>query len=165
MHFDTIDSTNTKAKELARLGESEGTVIISEEQTLGRGRLGRKWISPKHKGIWMSLILRPEINPAYVSRITLIGAAAVNRAIGEMGISTYIKWPNDIILGNKKICGILTEMSGELDKINYIVMGIGVNVNTNVQNFPEEINHIATSIRAQYGKEIDRKELVGENIK
>ena len=160
LYFETIDSTNIKAKELAMEGAKEGTVVTSEEQTLGRGRLGRKWISPKYKGIWMSIILRPNINPANVSKITHIGAAAVNKAIEDMGIKTYIKWPNDIILNEKKLCGILTEMSGEMDKINYIVMGIGINVNLDKEEFDDEIREIATSFKAEIGKETNRKKLM-----
>jgi len=159
-YFETIDSTNVKAKELTMNGAKEGTVVTSEEQTLGRGRLGRKWISPKYKGIWMSIILRPNINPANVSKITHIGAAAVNKAIEDMEIKTYIKWPNDIILNEKKLCGILTEMSGEMDKINYIVMGIGINVNIDKEEFDDEIREIATSFKVATGKEINRKKLM-----
>jgi BirA family biotin operon repressor/biotin-[acetyl-CoA-carboxylase] ligase len=159
IHFDTINSTNIKAKELADLGEQEGTIVISEEQTLGRGRLGRSWISPKYKGIWMSIILRPNINPIHVSKITQVGAAAVCKAAEEMGIKTQIKWPNDIILNNKKVCGILTEMSAELNKINYVVMGIGINVNIDKNEFPDDIKHMAASFKSEIGKEILRKEL------
>lgn len=161
-HFDTIDSTNIKAKELAGLGEKDGTVIISEEQTSGRGRLGRHWISPKYKGIWMSIILKPEINPMYASRVTLIAAAAVYRAALQSGIKTLIKWPNDIVINNKKVCGILTEMSAELNKIHYLVIGLGINVNTEETDFPDELKTTATSLRISKGIVIDRKTLVAD---
>jgi BirA family transcriptional regulator, biotin operon repressor / biotin---[acetyl-CoA-carboxylase] ligase len=161
-YFKTIGSTNVKAKELALEGAFEGTVIISEEQTLGRGRLGRKWISPKYKGIWMSIILRPDINPMYASKVTHIGAAAVSKAAEKMGVKTLIKWPNDIIINNKKVCGILTEMSGEMDKINYIVMGIGINVNISEDEFDDEISEIATSFKVETKKEFVRKELTAK---
>lgn len=158
LHYDSIDSTNVLAKKLAQEGAVHGTVILAEEQTSGRGRLGRAWVSPKSTGIWMTVILRPNISPFMASKLTLIGAAAVERAMEEVGIEAYIKWPNDIVLNSKKVCGILTEMSGEMDRVNYIVMGIGINVNTN--SFPEEINSIATSLKLETGREVDRKLLV-----
>ncbi|KEI11561.1 biotin--acetyl-CoA-carboxylase ligase [Clostridium novyi B str. ATCC 27606] len=162
MYFNTIDSTNNKAKELGAKGILEGTVVISEEQTGGRGRLGRQWVSPKFKGIWMSVILRPNIEPMEASKITQIAAAAVCSVIKELGIDVYIKWPNDIVLNNKKICGILTEMSGEINKINYIVLGIGINVNIDEEDLPEYIKDIATSIKIETGLNIQRKELIAK---
>ena len=160
IYFDTVNSTNNKAKELAFIGEPEGTVVIAEEQTTGRGRLGRQFVSPKYKGIWMSLVLRPKVDPMYISRITLIGAAAVNLAISDIGIKTYIKWPNDIVLQNKKVSGILTEMSAELNQTNYVIMGIGINVNIKEDEFPEDLKDKATSLITVTGKKILRKELV-----
>lgn len=160
IHFNTIDSTNLKAKELAAIGAQDGTVIISEEQTAGRGRLGRHWTSPKYKGIWMSIILRPEINPMFASRVTLIAAAAVHKASLQCGVQTLIKWPNDIVINNKKACGILTEMSAELNKIHYLVIGIGINVNVDESEFPEELRTSATSLKIESSKTIDRKNLV-----
>ena len=159
-YYNTIDSTNTKAKELGTAGAKEGTVVISEEQTGGRGRLGRQWVSPKFKGIWMSIILKPDIEPMEASKITQIGAAAVCMSINDLGLKATIKWPNDIVLNGKKVCGILTEMSGELNKINYIVMGIGINVNIESEDFPGDIKDIATSIKIEAGKKVKRKELV-----
>lgn len=160
MYFQTIDSTNNKAKELAQSGYPNGTIIISEEQTFGRGRLGRSFISPKYKGIWLSIILRPDVSPMNVPKVTQVGAAAVIKTLNELDIKAYVKWPNDIILNNKKICGILTEMSGELNKVNYVVMGIGINVNLDLEDFPEELRNTATSISYELGKYIKRKELV-----
>lgn len=162
IHYNTIDSTNKIAKKLAINNIDEGTVIISEEQTEGRGRLGRIWSSPKGKGIWFSVILKPNINPIMASRVTLIGAASVYCALSEMNIKTKIKWPNDIVLNNKKLCGILTEMSGEVDKLNYIVMGIGINVN--VEKFNDDLKDIATSLKIEEEKSIDRKELLSKII-
>jgi BirA family biotin operon repressor/biotin-[acetyl-CoA-carboxylase] ligase len=164
IHFDSIDSTNTKAKELADHGEAHGTVIVSEEQISGRGRLGRSWTSPKHKGIWFSIILRPDINPAIVAKTTQVGAAAVVKAGQEMGIDFMIKWPNDIILNEKKICGILTEMSAEINNIHYIVIGIGINANLDDEDFPQELKEKASSIKIETGKKIDRKELCARII-
>ena len=157
-YFNSIDSTNKKAKEIA-LDEKEGTVLIAEEQTAGKGRMGRSWVSPKGKGIWMSLILKPTMEPMKVPKLTLIGAAAVYKALENMGIKAQIKWPNDVLIDGKKICGILTEMSGELNMVNYVIMGIGINVNLDEGDFPEELKDKATSLKISTGKEISRKEL------
>ena len=159
-YFDTIDSTNIKAKELA-MCKAEGTVVISEEQTLGRGRMGRNWISPKGKGIWMSLILKPKIGPMKVAKITQIGAAAVNLALNDLGIQSFVKWPNDIVINGKKVCGILTEMSCELNMINYVVMGMGINVNLDKEDFQDEVSKVGTSLKVETGKFVDRKKLLG----
>lgn len=158
-YYDSISSTNIKAKEIA-LEEPEGTVIVSEEQTGGLGRLGRNWISPKRKGIWLSIILKPEVEPMNVSKIALVGAAAVNKALEDMGINSGIKWPNDIVLNGKKVCGILTEMSCELNMVNYVVMGIGINVNLDKSDIPEDLQHKATSLKEATNKEVDRKILL-----
>ena len=158
-YYDSISSTNIRAKEIA-LEEPEGSVIISEEQTGGIGRLGRSWISPKKKGIWLSVILKPEVEPMNVSKIALVGAAAVNKALKEMGINSGIKWPNDIVVDGKKVCGILTEMSCELNMINYVVMGIGINVNLDKVDIPEELQHKATSLKIATKEEINRRTLL-----
>ncbi len=158
-YYDSISSTNIKAKEIA-LEESEGTVVVSEEQTGGIGRLGRTWVSPKQKGIWMSIILKPEVEPMKVSTIALVGAAAVNKALGDMGIRSGIKWPNDIVIDGKKVCGILTEMSCELNMVNYVVMGIGINVNLDKAHIPEDLQHKATSLKILENKQFNRKELL-----
>lgn len=156
---ESIDSTNLRAKQLAETGEPEGTLVVADEQTAGRGRRGRGWASEPGVGIWMTLILRPDLEPAYVPGITLITALAVNRSIREVcGVESQIKWPNDIILDGKKICGILTEMSSEVNYIHYAVTGIGINANT-IQ-FPEEIRDTATSIYRQTGKRVDRAVLI-----
>lgn len=160
-YYDSIASTNIKAKEIA-LEEPEGTVVISEEQTGGIGRLGRSWISPKKKGIWLSVILKPEVEPMNVSKIALVGAAAVNKALEDMGIKSGIKWPNDIVVDGKKVCGILTEMSCELNMINYVVMGIGINVNLDMVDIPEDIHHKATSLKVAANKETNRKILLAK---
>lgn len=158
-HFDSLDSTNTKAKEMA-MDEEEGTVVVAEEQIKGKGRLGRNWVSPKGKGIWMSIILKPNMLPSEVAKLTLIGAAAVNKALEEMGIISYIKWPNDIVIQGKKVCGILTEMSCELNIINYVIMGIGINVNLLKEDFSQELVDKATSLKEITGRDLDRKRLL-----
>ncbi len=157
-YFNSIDSTNKKAKEIAQ-DEQEGTVIIAEEQTAGKGRMGRSWVSPKGKGIWMSLILKPTMEPMKVPKLTLIGAAAVHKALENMKIKAQIKWPNDVLIDGKKICGILTEMSGELNMVNYVIMGIGINVNLDEKDIPDQLKDKATSLKISTGKEINRKEL------
>lgn len=164
LYYQTIESTNNKAKELAN-SLNDGTIIISEEQTLGRGRLGRLWTSPKYKGIWMSIILKPDIDPQSVAKVTQIGAAALVTALKDFGIQAYIKWPNDIILNGKKVCGILTEMSAEINKVNYLVMGIGINVNIDADEFPEELRKTATSLSCETGHKISRKELLSSFLK
>ncbi|SHE72384.1 BirA family transcriptional regulator, biotin operon repressor / biotin-[acetyl-CoA-carboxylase] ligase [Thermoanaerobacter uzonensis DSM 18761] len=157
IHKLVIDSTNNLAKEIAS-NVPDGTVIIAEEQTAGRGRLGRSWISQKGCGIWMSIILKPNIQPQEAINLTQVAAISVVKAIEEVfHVESKIKWPNDIILNNKKVCGILTEMSSEIDKINYVIIGIGVNVNCD--NFPEELKGKATSLYLETNSKVDRKKL------
>ena len=160
IHLDSVDSTNNKAKQLAACGAIEGTIVISEEQTSGKGRLGRNWVSPKYKGIWMSMILRPDINPMNVAKVTQVAAAAVIEALKEMDIQAFIKWPNDIVINSKKICGVLTEMSGEINKVNYVVVGMGINANLEEQDFSQEIKNKASSLKVETREEINRKQLV-----
>lgn len=143
IHFDTIDSTNDYAKEIGHT-TTEGTIVISEEQTKGKGRLGRQWQSKSHEGIWMSIVLKPNIMPYKAPFITLIAGASITSALNKLGVETLIKWPNDIILNNKKISGILTELSAEIERVNHIVLGIGINVKT--MEFSQEISDIATSL-------------------
>lgn len=156
IHYNVVDSTNIKAKELAENGEDEGTIVVSESQTSGKGRKGRKWLSNDEKGICMSLILRPDIDLLSVPVITKIGCAAVGNAIAKYTNNVKIKWPNDVFIGGKKVCGILTESSGEIDKVNYVILGIGINVNQDKSDF-SELADIATSIRVETGKNISRK--------
>lgn len=158
IYFDTIDSTNNYSKRIAKEA-AHGTVIISEEQSGGRGRLGRNWASPKGEGIWMSVILKPEIPPTEGMKMTQIAAAAVCNAIRSItGLEVFIKWPNDLVVNGKKVCGILTEMAGELTRIEYLIVGIGINANN--EAFPEEFQHIATSLAQEKGEKIDRKALI-----
>ncbi|MBZ2175814.1 biotin--[acetyl-CoA-carboxylase] ligase [Schnuerera sp. xch1] len=158
-YFHSIPSTNIKAKEIA-YSKEEGTIVIAEEQTQGKGRIGRNWASPKGKGIWVSIILKPNMNPDKVPKMTLIGAAAISKALKNMGIKSYIKWPNDIIIGGKKVCGILTEMNYKRDMISYVIMGIGMNVNLDEDDFNDELKDKATSLKITTGTEIDRSKLL-----
>lgn len=159
--LEQVDSTNLHAKRTAEQGFIDGTVIIADEQLKGKGRLGRTWTSPKGKGIWMSIMLKPCINPSQAAKVTLLTACAVNKTIFETcGIDAKIKWPNDIVCNGKKLCGILTEMSAELDEIHYLIVGIGINVNLEKEDLPEELHSTATSIRIEKGANVSRKDLV-----
>lgn len=160
LYFDEIDSTNTQAKLSAESGASHGTLVVADCQVTGKGRRGRDWASPHGVGIWMSLILRPDLHPSSASMLTLVAAMAVADGIEKTaGIPTEIKWPNDIVSSGKKLCGILTEMSTELECINYVVTGIGINANT--EEFPEEIREVASSIYLEAGKRVRRSSLIG----
>lgn len=158
-YYDVTDSTNIRAKELAEEGHPSGTLVVADRQESGRGRRGRSWDSPSGTGIFMTLLLKPEMNPNHASMLTLVAAMAVARAISKCAdTEALIKWPNDIVIGGKKICGILTEMSAQFDFINHIVIGIGINVHN--EHFPEEIAETASSILLQTGKRIRRAELI-----
>ena len=161
-YFPELKSTNIIAKEKALHGAegiNEGTLIIAERQSAGKGRLGREWFSPAG-GIWFSIILYPQLSPSYISRITLMTAVAVVKAIKICTqIKSQIKWPNDILINEKKVCGILTEMSAELDIINWVVVGIGINANIDHRDFPEDIQENTISLKEASGKEISRVKL------
>ncbi len=162
--FDEIDSTNNEAKRQAEIGAPHGLLVISEVQTAGRGRMGRPWSSPAGSGIWMSLLLRPSLAPIQASGLTLVMALAIREAIVTLtGAECRIKWPNDIVADGKKVCGILTEMSAEPDRINHVVIGVGINVTDD--SFPEEIRDRAISIWQVCGQKIQRAELVAEILK
>ncbi len=162
-YFPELKSTNIIAKEKAlhrAEGIEEGTLIIAERQSAGKGRLGRKWFSPVG-GIWLSVILYPQLSPSYISRITLMTAVAAVKAIKICTqIKSQIKWPNDILINEKKVCGILTEMSAELDIISWVVVGIGINVNIDHREFPEDIQENTISLKEVSGKEVLRVKLV-----
>ena len=159
--YDEIDSTNNEAKKKAEDGATQGTLVITECQNSGRGRRGKKWISPSGSGIWMSYVLRPTIHPYGASMITLVAALSVVSALKNIkNLECSIKWPNDIVANGKKICGILTEMSSELDSVNYIVIGIGINVN--ITEFDEDIKDIASSVFLETGLTIKRSQVVAD---
>lgn len=154
VYFDETDSTNNDAK---RAWESaDGSVFIAEIQNGGKGRLGRSWESPKSSGIWMSILLKPDLNPLDAPKITQTAGLAVCKALKRFG--AQIKWPNDIIIKSKKVCGILTEMSAQTDMVDYIVCGIGINVNN--ESFDSEIAEKATSLYIESGKKQNRAEIV-----
>lgn len=160
IYLDSTDSTNTYAKKAVEEPFKEGTAIIADEQTAGRGRLGRHWVSTKGKGIWMSIILKPDILPADAPKLTIAAAIAVAKALQSCcQLEAKIKWPNDIVAGGKKLCGILTEMSAEADEIRYVIIGIGINANMEIRDFGPEVSAIATSIRIESGRTVSRKAL------
>ena len=151
-----IGSTNDFAVGLAEHGSKEGVVVIAEKQTKGKGRLGRKWVSPKGAGLWFSLILRPKLNPYHSSKITFIAGLAVLDAVSKLGVNASLKWPNDVLVGKKKLCGILTELKAESDIISHLVIGIGLNVNFEKADFPVELKTIATSMYIETGNKSAR---------
>lgn len=151
--YDETDTTNERAK--VNNTAPDGSVFIAEVQTHGKGSRGRGWTSPRGTGIWHSILLKPDIPPSEVAQITLVAGLAVCRAVG---LDAKIKWPNDIVIGDKKICGILTEMSAEIDMVNYVVCGIGVNVN--MESFDSEIQHRATSMYIESGIKYCRNDVI-----
>lgn len=158
-YFDVTDSTNTQAKSLGEGDAPNGTLVVAGKQESGRGRRGRSFESPAGTGIFMTLLLRPEIEPQNASMLTLVSALAVAKGIEHMvDLPVQIKWPNDIVINGKKVCGILTEMSAQMDYVNYIVIGIGINVSN--EEFPEEIKDVATSIYLESGKHVNRAMLI-----
>lgn len=160
IHYEPVmGSTNTKAMQLAEEGAPHGTLVVTDKQVNGRGRRGRKWETPAGSAIAMTFLLRPEICPNHASMLTLVTAMAVVKGIeSETGLRAGIKWPNDVVLNRKKVCGILTEMSAQSDYVNHIVIGIGINVHVN--EFPDELKDMATSLDCEYGRKINRSALI-----
>ena len=157
-YFKETESTNIIACEIAQRVD-EGTLVIAESQTQGRGRLGRKWISPEG-GIWLSVILKPKILPLHAPRITFLAGVSVARTIRDFGLPAKIKWPNDILIDGKKVCGILTEIQAETDLIDYIVVGIGIDANVDTESFPDELKDTTTSLKKEKGNKINRVDFV-----
>ncbi|MFC4735868.1 biotin--[acetyl-CoA-carboxylase] ligase [Bacillus daqingensis] len=155
-HTPSLPSTQTKAMRLAAEGAPAYTVVSADEQTGGRGRLGRPWSTPFGTALAISIIFRPEMDMREAPTATLTAAAAVAEALEEMNFRPQIKWPNDILLNGKKVCGILTEMQGEASRVSSLVMGIGINVNT--EQFPEQLQEIATSLAIVRGAPVSREE-------
>jgi BirA family biotin operon repressor/biotin-[acetyl-CoA-carboxylase] ligase len=158
--FQETTSTNDVADRLGRDGVKEGVVVLAEKQSKGRGRLGRSWVSLPQKGLWLSLLLRPPLPPQGATQLTIASATAVVRALRKStGLQAEVKWPNDILIAGKKVCGILTEMAAELESIKHVVLGIGLNVNFESDDFPQEIRKIATSVRIESGRPFRRCEI------
>ena len=157
-YYPSVDSTNHVAKSLAYHGAEEGTIVVAEEQESGKGRLDRSFYSPRGKGIWFSIILRPNFLPHEAPQCTLMAAVAVAEAMKRFNLKPEIKWPNDILFKGRKIVGILTEMTCEIGKINYVVIGVGINVNISREEFPEELQDVAASLSEMNGGEVNRVE-------
>lgn len=159
IYLEQTESTNNDAKRLAQTGAKEGTVVVAEMQTSGRGRIARGWVSPYAKGIWFSLILRPKFSPMEAPKCTLMAAVALTKAFKALGFNNVgIKWPNDILVKGKKLVGILTEMQGSMEQIDYIVIGMGINVSVQETDMPKEMVGISTSLNRE-GVEADRRQI------
>ncbi len=159
--YPVTDSTNRRARVESENNAPDGSLFIAEEQTAGRGRLGKMWIAPPKTGVWMTLLLRPSVQPEDITQITLLAGLAVCRAIENVtGLPAQIKWPNDVVIRGKKVCGILTEMSAEAERIECLICGMGINVNT--ESFPEEISSAATSLFLESGAKQPRARLAAE---
>jgi BirA family biotin operon repressor/biotin-[acetyl-CoA-carboxylase] ligase len=155
-----VDSTNDWAKELAMYGAYEGTVVIAETQTTGRGRLGREWVSTSG-GLWFSLILRPKLHPIEAVKLTFVAGLAVAKVLHEtFDLKVETKWPNDVLVNGRKICGILTEMNTTGENVNFVVVGVGVNANFDVKKvFPGQLKKVATSLENELGRKVQREKL------
>lgn len=164
--FQETTSTNDIIDKLAHDGVKEGVVVFAESQTKGRGRLGRKWVSPARRGLWFSVLLRPRLRPQAVTQLTIAAATALVRAIrSQTGLAPEIKWPNDVYLRGKKVAGILTEMNGEIDTVKYVILGIGLDVNLGANEFPADLRKLATSLKIETGEPLDRAELAAEILR
>jgi BirA family biotin operon repressor/biotin-[acetyl-CoA-carboxylase] ligase len=160
LHYDIVTSTNDVAKEIAGNSPEANLVIIAKTQTYGRGRLGRQWVSPIG-GIWLSILLRPETTLKETGKLTIIAASAVARAIQHtLGLQAEVKWPNDILLDGRKVCGILAETSTKGDASGYAIIGIGINANMDLDSFPTTFKDSATTLKHELGRETDSERLV-----
>ncbi|WP_347549875.1 biotin--[acetyl-CoA-carboxylase] ligase [Pseudalkalibacillus hwajinpoensis] len=158
--YPSVESTQYIAHDLAHRGTPDGTIIVADEQTAGKGRLGRSWHSPRGSGIWTSIILRPKLPPQRAPQFTLIAAVSVVHAIRKQtGLEAEIKWPNDILIDGKKVVGILTELQAESDQIKSIIIGMGINVNAGSEDFPSDLNQ-ATSLKVESGQNVNRSALL-----
>jgi BirA family biotin operon repressor/biotin-[acetyl-CoA-carboxylase] ligase len=158
--FQETTSTNDVAARLARGGAKEGAVVFAESQTKGRGRMGRTWVSPAGKGLWFTVLLRPDFPPQAATQLTVAAATALARAVTlQTGIVPEIKWPNDILIRGRKIAGILTEMRAELDRVQEVLLGIGMDVNLEADDFADDLKRTATSLRIETGQKVNRSEL------
>ena len=165
LFFDSVSSTNTVAMEIASHGCPDGTVLIADCQTAGKGRLGRSWSSPPGKNLYVSIILRPEISPRDATALTLLSAVACASAIRQTtAVSVSIKWPNDLMVGRRKLGGILTEIKADIDRINYAVVGIGINVALTFEDMPDDIRLLATSVMIETGNRFSRTDLAAALI-
>lgn len=159
--LDSTVSTQQDAMRLAEEGAPEGTVVIAEEQTAGRGRFGRRWFSPRGKGIWMSIVLRPTQPLAFTPQLTLLTGVAMCRAIRRLtDVEVGIKWPNDLLIHGRKVSGILLESATEDQRVRYCIAGLGIDVNLNPEDYPAELLQVGTSLKIETGREIERTALI-----
>lgn len=164
--FKETTSTNDVIEKLARDGVAEGVVAFAESQTLGRGRLGRRWFSPAGKGLWFSVLLRPKLTPQQTTQITVSASVALARAVETVtGLSPKIKWPNDLLIHGRKVAGVLIELAAEQDIVRHVVLGIGIDVNVEPHHFPSDLKRTATSLRIETGHAIDRAELAARILR
>lgn len=155
--LEETDSTNARAHELGEAGAADGTVVIADQQSAGKGRLGRRWSSPAGVNLYASVLLRPELPPRFAPQLTFVSAVAVARAVGEIsGLAAEVKWPNDILLAGRKVAGLLNEMSAETERIHYVILGIGVNLNMTPEQFPDDLRYPATSVAIETGRPVSR---------
>ncbi|MDR0901047.1 MAG: biotin--[acetyl-CoA-carboxylase] ligase [Methanobrevibacter sp.] len=157
--FQEVDSTNTVSKFLAEFGTDEGTVIIAETQTKGKGSRGKKWESPVG-GIWLSIVLRPDISPSKASLITLAAGVGVANVLRDLGVDARIKWPNDVLINNKKVSGILTEANAKFSTVDYVIVGIGIDSNLNIDTLPSKIQPGTTSLKEELKEDIDESQII-----
>ncbi|TFE30033.1 biotin--[acetyl-CoA-carboxylase] ligase [Cohnella luojiensis] len=159
--LDVVPSTQDEMRRLAEQGAPEGTLVIAEQQTNGRGRMGRSWVSPAGKGIWMSLLLRPPVPLPLTPQLTLLAAVALSRAIiREVPVTIGIKWPNDLLVNGKKISGILLESAAEDERLRYVVVGMGISVNLDAEDYPEDLLTKAVSLKMASGNALNRSDLI-----
>ena len=159
--LDEVDSTQNVVRKLAEEGAPEGTLVIAERQTQGRGRLGRSWLSPPGKGVWMSLLLRPQVPLPLTPQLTLLAAVALSRAVAQVvPLAIGIKWPNDLLVDGKKISGILLESAAEDERLKFVVAGLGISVNLDAEDYPEELLQKAASLKMLSGQAVDRVRLI-----
>jgi len=160
-YFNQITSTQDEARQLAESGAQEGTLVVAEAQTAGRGRRGRHWLSPERTGIYLSLILKPDLEPFNIAQVPIVAGIAVCQGISEItNLTPRLKWPNDVMLQGKKVAGILVEMSAEPERVHYLILGIGINVNTPATTFTDDLQQPAISLAEVAGGEVNRRTLL-----
>lgn len=159
-HLFEVTSTNDVARQIAsQFVDTDGTVVVAESQTVGRGRVHRPWISPLG-GMWFSIILKPNITPSEAVQMTYVAGVAVAKVLRSYGLNAKIKWPNDVLIEGKKVCGILNEVSATPDTVNYIIVGMGINANVDIEKLPEDVREHATSVQRELGEPVDRVSLL-----
>lgn len=157
IHFEATDSTNLRAHDLGEQGAADGTVVIADQQSSGKGRMGRQWASPPEVNLYASVLLRPPLLPRAAPQLTFLSAVAVARAVAAIGVpAPRVKWPNDVLIGGRKVAGLLNEMSAETERIHYVILGIGVNLNMRRDQFPADLNYPATSVAIEKGETVNR---------